>query len=83
MYDNSEWLVFTNELSLVEFVECLSEVENEDVCLEIHVHVSEKSMSKIKLGFAGEPFAESMLVSVEDLVCFQVTHAVAHHDVFH
>ena len=73
---NSVCLEFTDELSF-------SEVEGDDVCLVTYVHVrySAKSMRELnKLGFAGEIF---MMVGVEDLVCFQVMHEVAHNDVFY
>ena len=32
------------------------------------------------LCFAGETFAEAMLVGVEDMVCFQVTHEITYND---
>ena len=62
---------------------CLSEDKDDDVCLVTYVHVSEKSMREFyKLCFAGETFAEAVLVGVEDMVCRQVTHEVAYDDVF-
>ena len=55
---------------MVYFIECLSEVKDDDVCLVTYVH-SKKSMKEFyKLCFAGETFAEAMLVGVKDMVCF-------------
>ena len=56
---------------MVYFIECLSEVKDDDVCLVTNVHISKKSMREFyKLSFAGETFAEAMLVGVKDMVCF-------------
>ena len=55
-------------------MKCLSEVKDDDVCLVAYGYVQtrEKSMREFyKLCFAGETFAEAMLVGVEDMVCFQ------------
>ena len=53
------------------FIECRSEVKDDDVCLVTYVHISKKSMKALyKLCFAGETFAEAMLVGVRDMVCF-------------
>ena len=69
---------------MTDFIKYLSEVKDDDVCLVTYVHVSEKIMRELyRLCFAGKTFAEAMLFGVEDLVCFQVTHEVAHIDVFH
>ena len=69
---------------MVDFIKCISEVNDDGVCLVTYVHVSEKSIKEIsKLGFAGDTFAEVKLVGVEDILCFQVTHEVTHNDVFH
>ena len=44
---------------------------NDDVYLVTYVHISKKSMREFyKLCFAGETFAEAMLVGVKDMVCF-------------
>ena len=46
------------------------------------MHISEKSMREFyKLCFARETFAEAMLVGVEDMVCFQVTHEITDNDI--
>ena len=38
-------------------------------------------MSKLnEFGFARQTLAEAMLVGVENLVCIEMTHEVAHHD---
>ena len=43
---------------MVYFIECLSEVKDDDVCLVTNVH-SKKSMREFyKLSFAGETFAK-------------------------
>ena len=56
---------------MVYFIECLSEVKEDDVCLVTNVHISTNSMREFyKLSFAGETFAEAMLVVVKDMVCF-------------
>ena len=68
---NSVGLEFMDWLIVVYFIECLSEVKDDDVCLVIYVHISRKSMREFyKLCFAGETFAEAMLVGVNDMVCF-------------
>ena len=69
---------------MVYFIKCLSEVKD-DICLvTTYVHISEKIMREFyKLCFAGDTFAEAMLVGVEDMVCFQVTHAITYNDMFH
>ena len=56
---------------MVYFIECLSEVKDDDVCLVTYVHISEKIMTEFyKLCFAGETFAEAMLVGVKNMVSF-------------
>ena len=69
---------------MIYFIECLSEVKDDDVCLVTNVHISKKSMREFyKLSFAGETFVEAMLVGVKDMVCFQVTHEITYNDMFH
>ena len=49
---------------MVDFIKCISEVNDDGVCLVTYVHVSDKSIREInnKLGFAGDTFAEVKLV---------------------
>ena len=69
---------------MVYFSKCLSEGKDDDDCLVTYVQIREKSMREFyKLCFAGETFAEAMLVEVEDMVGFQVTHEITYNDMFH
>ena len=65
---NSVGLEFMDQLIVVYSIECLCEVKDDDVCLVTYVHISKKSMREFyKLCFAGETFAEAMLVAVKDI----------------
>ena len=56
---NSVCLEFTDELCVVDFIKCLSEFKDADVCLVTYLHVTEKRMRELnKLCFAEETFAE-------------------------
>ena len=56
---------------MIYFIECFSGVNDDNVCLVTNVHISKKSTIEFyKLCFAGETFAEAMLVGVKDMVCF-------------
>ena len=56
---------------MIYFIECPSEVKDDDVCLVTNVHISKTTMREFyKLSFTGETFAEAMLVVVKEMVGF-------------